>query len=306
MPEKLKLQSGMGRIVPCEDVHREMVSCLNFSPFYGRISPSSFCSFHSLQNICSFALLGLFWRLNLLDPWTTVDETDCTGKYDNGVSTAATKTVAVSQVVVSNSVAITQIDVASGSSTVATCTHAAASGFLAVGDTVTVSGHTGDASNVAVNQDYTVVSITSSTVSVLSGTGLTAGTYNTGSSKILTFGAKATCTHSAAVRGLVVGDSVTVSGHTGDAANLAVNQDYSVTHVTSATEIVMAGTGLTAGTYNSGSSKILTYSITAKGNLCHVECANRGLCNKKAGLCECFEGWYGSACTNRISILPSS
>lgn len=311
------------------------------------------------------------------DLWTTVDETDCSGKYDNGALTAATKTVAHSQIVVSNTVAITNIVVASGSTTTATCTHAAAAGFLAVGDTVTVSGYTGDANSIAVNQDYVVTSITSATETVLTGTGLTVGTYSAGGSQLLTYDAKATCTHSSAVRSLAVGDAVTVSGHTGSVSitqilvaggsttvaicthaalteplavgdtitvsghadsalnqdyvvasvtsatetvltgtgltagtytagssklltyNPAVNQQYFLTHIESATVVVMSGTGLTVGTYTTGTSKLLTYSISAKGNLCHVECANRGLCDSNTGVCECFDGWYGSACTNR-------
>lgn len=46
------------------------------------------------------------------------------------------------------------------------------------------------------------------------------------------------------------------------------------------------------------------YNITApnsiytgdSGNLCHVDCSNRGLCNYKTGLCQCFNGLYGAAC----------
>ena len=32
------------------------------------------------------------------------------------------------------------------------------------------------------------------------------------------------------------------------------------------------------------------------GNRCHVECSNRGKCNYKNGLCQCFDGHYGAAC----------
>lgn len=46
------------------------------------------------------------------------------------------------------------------------------------------------------------------------------------------------------------------------------------------------------------------YNITAPnsqyvgevGNLCHVDCANRGLCDYRTGVCQCFDGMYGSAC----------
>jgi hypothetical protein len=38
------------------------------------------------------------------------------------------------------------------------------------------------------------------------------------------------------------------------------------------------------------------------GNLCHVDCSNRGLCDYKTGLCKCFEGHYGDDCSLR-SVL---
>ncbi|CAM9644223.1 unnamed protein product [Heterosigma akashiwo] len=33
-----------------------------------------------------------------------------------------------------------------------------------------------------------------------------------------------------------------------------------------------------------------------EGNLCHVDCANRGICDYKSGLCSCFPGYYGHNC----------
>jgi hypothetical protein len=66
------------------------------------------------------------------------------------------------------------------SSTSTTITHVAGSRPLVVGDTITVSGHTGNAANVAMNQVYTVATVNSVTEAVLTGTGMTPATYNTG------------------------------------------------------------------------------------------------------------------------------
>jgi hypothetical protein len=52
------------------------------------------------------------------------------------------------------------------------------------------------------------------------------------------------------------------------------------------------------------------FNITAKnsdekgltGNICHVDCSNRGLCDYKTGLCGCFEGYFGLSC-NEVSAL---
>ena len=35
----------------------------------------------------------------------------------------------------------------------------------------------------------------------------------------------------------------------------------------------------------------------AKGNLCQVDCANRGICNFGTGTCSCFNGYFGSDCS---------
>lgn len=32
------------------------------------------------------------------------------------------------------------------------------------------------------------------------------------------------------------------------------------------------------------------------GNLCHVDCSNRGICNTRTGICACFAGYAGLAC----------
>jgi len=63
----------------------------------------------------------------------------------------------------------------------------------------------------------------------------------------------ATMTHSVGLYPLNVGDTVIVSGHTGDAANLAMNQTFTVTQVNTTTEVELKGTGMTPTvTYSAG------------------------------------------------------
>lgn len=39
------------------------------------------------------------------------------------------------------------------------------------------------------------------------------------------------------------------------------------------------------------------------GNICHVDCSNRGKCNYNTGICTCFEGFYGANCGTPISAM---
>jgi hypothetical protein len=67
-----------------------------------------------------------------------------------------------------------------------------------------------------------------------------------------------TLTHSVTENPLFVGDTITVRGHTGNAANLAMNQKYVVKEVRSSTsQLVLTGTGMTAGTYDSGTIRAI-------------------------------------------------
>ena len=117
-------------------------------------------------------------------------------------------------------------------------------------------------------------------------------------SNVASSSTETTLTHATGSRSLVVGDTVTISGHTGNAANTAMNQEYAVKSVTSTTVVVLTGTGMTAGTYNSGTI-IAKFSVASYGNKCHSECSNRGVCDSKIGVCTCFAGFTGNACNIR-------
>lgn len=39
------------------------------------------------------------------------------------------------------------------------------------------------------------------------------------------------------------------------------------------------------------------------GNLCYVDCANRGICDYSTGTCVCFEGQYGTDCSLQVCIV---
>jgi len=40
----------------------------------------------------------------------------------------------------------------------------------------------------------------------------------------------------------------------------------------------------------------VTGASGAVGNLCQVDCSNRGLCDHMLGKCDCFEGFVGENC----------
>lgn len=37
------------------------------------------------------------------------------------------------------------------------------------------------------------------------------------------------------------------------------------------------------------------------GNICHVDCANLGICDYNTGVCHCFPGQFGPDCTFNVN-----
>lgn len=51
-------------------------------------------------------------------------------------------------------------------------------------------------------------------------------------------------------------------------------------------------------------SYLHAYSSTVKTSyIPPLECANNGLCDRTQGLCNCFEGYYGLACTEATPVV---
>jgi len=44
----------------------------------------------------------------------------------------------------------------------------------------------------------------------------------------------------------------------------------------------------------------------ASGNLCHVDCSRRGVCNYATGECDCFHGFYGLNCGTKAEYITTT
>ncbi|CAE7362675.1 unnamed protein product [Symbiodinium sp. KB8] len=51
-----------------------------------------------------------------------------------------------------------------------------------------------------------------------------------------------------------------------------------------------------------GVTGTLGVDFGAVGNKCHVDCSNRGICDRTSGLCKCFRGYYGQNCGLRSAL----
>lgn len=146
------------------------------------------------------------------------------------------------------------------SATQATLDHAAFSVAVVAGDTLIISGHTGSAAHLAMNQEFIVKSVTSTTETVLTGSGMTAAGGGTSYSA----GTIIVSKPAAPI-------SVTFNTEHGNVPNLAM----------AAGSLTGTGAGLTLVTSQPGTTE-------------DVECSNHGTCDRTTGVCECDPGWTSS------------
>jgi len=99
----------------------------------------------------------------------------------------------------------------------------------------------------------------------------------------------------------VAGDVVTIAGLS---TTTALNNAWTLIGTTTTTTFTFASNErsfTTDGTYNEAGTGSSCQG--AAGNLCHVECSNRGSCDGSTGQCTCYEGYTGEACETTKEVL---
>ena len=132
--------------------------------------------------------------------------------------------------------------------TTATITHAPLSTPLSASDSIIISDHTGTNADLALNQTYTVASITSPTETVLTGTALPAPMALTTSQSVAASTTATTITFVTGARTLYAGETVVVTGHTGTPQDLAMNGTFTVDADSAGTTAALTGSGMTPAT----------------------------------------------------------
>ena len=99
------------------------------------------------------------------------------------------------------------------------------------------------------------------------------------------------------------GDVVTIASLT---TTTSLNNAWTVTGTPTTTQFTFAATErsfTTDNTYTEAGTASTCKGVT--GNLCHVECSNRGLCDSSTGICGCFDGYTGEACEVTVEVLTA-
>lgn len=100
------------------------------------------------------------------------------------------------------------------------------------------------------------------------------------------------------VYGCVCDSTWAVGFHSGETqVPLWFGADCSKKHCPSADDPMTVSVVETNCQGKGDNGKITTGGPGLAGNLCHVDCANRGICDYDTGICNCFNGFYGDDCT---------